>query len=189
MKLSVLTIVILRLFSIYWGVTALTGILVALGAINYMGITGISIAAFQYVVPFLSPVLYGMVALLTWRFTESISECVVGKTDPTLSFSEITAENLYTLGIFGLGMYYCLGFIGPLIQGIQALVFTRAFGTWKNQQSGLNLYQVSSQILPCVGGAMAAIAAPKIARRLVAEGLKLKQTLRPPRTLDEVDQG
>jgi|GEM_PF-3344978 len=170
MKLSNITTVALRLFAIYWAVNAVIGILALLGSIPYFG-GSLGVPGFLgYLIPFIIPVMYGLFALLAWRFAESISRCVVGSTDPNLELQHITAENLYTMGAFSMGLYFTLSRLSDLWIWLYYVVANRTANPVILQQGGLNLYQVSLHVLPFAAGVALVFMASTLGKRLAETG-------------------
>jgi hypothetical protein len=173
MKLSILVAVVIRLFAIYWSVTCVLGFLSGIGIVSMMFPSNTP-DVLQAAIPFIVPIVYGTMALLAWIFAGTISLRVVGQNDPKLQFNEVTAENLYTLGILGFGLYYAIGHLADTLNWIHYLILNRAGQALVNQEGGLSLYDVTSKMIPCMAGAALAILSPKIAKRLVSAGLARK---------------
>jgi hypothetical protein len=169
MKLSLLIAIVLRLFSIYWAVACIVGALTSIGMVGMMSTSGMS-SVLQGAIQFAVPVVYGIMALLAWIYARSISLRVVAEHDTHLSFCEVTAENFYTLGVLGFGLYYSIGNIAATINWIHYLIVNRAGQALVNQAAGLSLYDVTSVAIPCIAGAAIAILSPKIGKRLAMVG-------------------
>jgi len=170
MRLSNITIVALRLFSIYWAVNAVIGILALLGSMPYFGGASGVMGILGYMMPFVVPVIYGLFALLGWRFAEPISRCVVGGTDPNLEFQHITAGNLYTMGAFSMGLYFSLSHLDDLALWLYYVVANRTGNSVVHQQDGVNLYQFSLNALPFAAGVALVFMASTIGKRLAETG-------------------
>lgn len=170
MKLSTLVAVVMRLFAIYWSVACVVGILSSIGMVSIM-FQGRTPDVLQAALQFTAPVIYGTMAFLAWIFADAISARVVGENDPKLQFNQVTTENFYTLGVLGFGLYYAIGHFAATVNWIHYLILNRAGQALVNQEGGLSLYNVTSEIIPCVAGAAIAILSPKIGNRLVSAGL------------------
>lgn len=165
MKLSILIIVVLRLFAIVWVVKCGLALLAALGMTRLMPATS-GIDLMQIILQFLPPIFYGIFATLAWVFAEKIARRVVGAMDSSLSFSEIKPENLYTLGFLGIGLYYALGNLAKTIHWLHYLAINRAGQAMIYGQDGLSIYEINAVIIPCVAGAALAILSPKLGAKL-----------------------
>jgi len=111
MKLSILIVVVLRLFAIMWAVRFCIGVLGVLGVLGMSGLMSSEGGPelLQVAIQFAIPAFYGIFSLLAWIFAASISRRVVGAVDSELRFSDVNAGNLYTLELLGVGLYYALG--------------------------------------------------------------------------------
>jgi hypothetical protein len=165
MKLSILVIVVLRLFAITWAVRCGAGLISTLGLSRIMPV-GVSAAPLQVALQFAVPVFYGLFAVLAWNFAESISRRVVGAVDSELGFSEVRPENLYTLGLLGMGLHYALANLAGTINWLHYLAANRAGQTLLEGEEGLSLYEVSSVMIPFAAGAVIAVLSPKLGRKL-----------------------
>ena len=170
MKLSLLIAIILRLFSIYWAVTFVVGVLASLGVIGLTSGNGLS-GSLELVARLAVPFFYGTISLLAWIFARVISLKVLGENDTEVSFSAITAENFYTLGVLGFGLYHSIGNLAATLNWIHFLILHRAGQSMADQASGHSLYDVSSAAVPCVAGLALAILSPKIGKRIAKAGL------------------
>ena len=128
----------------------------------------------QAAIQFSFPIVYGTLAFLAWIFAGAVSLRVVGQDNPKLQFNGVTAENFYTLGILGFGLYYAIGHLAATVNWIHYLILNRAGESLVNQQGGLSLYKVTSEMVPCVAGIAVAMLSPKIGKRLVSAGLSGK---------------
>lgn len=168
MKLTTLIAVVLRLFAMYWAVVCVSGLLSTLGmlsmypdnASNYL----------QYVIAGVLPVFYGTMAFVAWIFARAISLRVAGPVDPPLDFSQVTAENLYTLGILGIGLYFALSHLGGTATEIYRMILTRSGSTLTHQDSAEMLSLASAQLIPCLAGVGIAILSPKLGRKVAIAG-------------------
>lgn len=165
MKLSILVIIILRLFAITWAVRCGTGLIGTLGLPGLMT-SGVRIDLLQMALQFAVPTFYGLFAILAWIFAEAISRRVVGAVDLPLGFGEIRPENLYTLGLLGMGLYYALANLAGTINWLHYLAANRAGQTLLEGEKGLSLYEVSSVMIPFAAGTVIAVLSPKLGRKL-----------------------
>lgn len=173
MKLSLLIAVVLRLFSIFWAVFCFVGVLTNIAMVGVTSTSGAS-GVPDKAIPFVVPVFYGILALVAWFFARSISQRIVAEHDAHLSFSEVTAENFYTLGVLGLGLYYAIGNLAATVNWIHYLMINRAGQSLVHQTNGISLYDITSVAIPCVAGAAIAILSPKIGKRLASAGSAIK---------------
>lgn len=169
MRLSLLIAIILRLFALYWAVSCVVGVM---GNVSVMGMAaGNGMSGYLNLMANLAaPFFYGVIAVLAWFFARLISLKVIGEDDSHVSFSAITAENFYTLGLLGVGLYHAIGNLAASVNWIHFLIVNRAGQSLVHQATGHSLYDVTSSIVPFVAGIALAILSPKIGKRLAKAG-------------------
>lgn len=164
MKLSILVAVVLRLFAIYWAIYCVTGLLSILGMFGME--PDIAYSPLQYVIAGVIPVFYGTLAFVGWIFANAVSLRVTGALDPQLDFNQVTAENLYTLGILGIGLFFALNHLGGIGAATYRLILNRSGTVIIQQDSAEMLSQMSSELIPCLAGVAVAILSPKLGRKI-----------------------
>jgi hypothetical protein len=165
MKLSLLVIVVLRLFALWCGVLFVFGLLTGLGMAGVLS-SGGGADLLQLVVPLVKPVVHGIFAVVAWIFSESIARRVVGGIDVEVGLAQIQPENLYALGFLGVGLYHALVNLASTVNWLHYIVVNKAGQALVNGQDGLSLYEVTSVMFPCVAGTAVAMLSAKLGRRL-----------------------
>jgi len=166
MKLSIVGIVVLRLFAIGWAVRCVVGVLGAAGVLGVMPSGDLMLDVMQVVVRFAVPTAYGIFAVVAWLFAAGISRRVVGATDPEMGFGELRAEDLYGVGILVIGLYFALGHLAESINWLHYLVANEAGQALLDGRDDLSLYELTTVVIPCAVGAALACLAPKLGRKL-----------------------
>lgn len=165
MKLSILVVIVLRLFAITWAVRGGIGLLTALGTAQTFHSSPLG-RVLETSMMFAVPAAYVFLAFVAWVFAEAISRRVVGAVDVDLGLSLITAENLYALGFLGIGLHYSLANLATSIHWLHYIVVHRAGQSVIDGRDGHALYDVTSALIPCVAGTVIAMLSPKLGRRL-----------------------
>jgi hypothetical protein len=165
MKASIIVTIVLRLFAIQWVVTGVVGLLGVLGYSTTfpVGSEARVVYWFQMLVV---PVCYIFLALAAWFFAALIAKCVVPNSDPELGMVSVSARDLYGLGILVVGITAFLSHLAPMLNWVHYLVLNRAGEALMQGRNGLSFYDVTKEAIPCIGGALLAIASPKIGARL-----------------------
>ncbi len=152
-----------------WAVRFWIGVLGALGMSGIMSPGG-GLNLLQIAIQFAAPVFYGLFALLAWIFAGTIARRVTGAVDSELRFSDVTPENLYTLGLLGMGLYYALGNLAGTINWLHYLAANGAGQAMLDGTDGLSLYEVTSVMIPFAAGAAVAVLSPKMGAKLARAG-------------------
>jgi hypothetical protein len=113
------------------------------------------------------PVSYVLLALAAWFFAAIVAKRVVPDADPELGMVSVSARDLYGFGILVIGLTAFLSHLAPMLNWIHYLVLNRAGEALMQGWKGLSFYNVTKEVVPCVGGALLAFASPKIGARLV----------------------
>ena len=171
MKLSILVVVVLRIFAIVWAVRFCVGMIGALGVSGIITSRG-GLDLLQIAIQFAVPVFFGLFAILAWMFAGAISRRVVGAVDSEIRFSDVTPENLYTLGLLGLGLYYALGYLAGTINWLHYLAANRAGSALAAGTDGLSLYDVTSVMIPFAAGVAIAVLSPRLGAKLARAGMR-----------------
>lgn len=170
MKLSLMTVVVLRLFSIYWLANALiSGLAVMPFALQRHGV--VSSRLVETLVQFSIPGTYAILAVLIWLVADKVAGAVVGGNDPELHAPGIDASNLYALGFVVVGLVFFLSYLGSMV-GWLHYIGTTPDSPLLDGRSGISPYEVLSQTLPCAGGLGAVILAPRLGRSLASRWSK-----------------
>lgn len=169
MRASIIVTIVLRLFAVQWAVT---------GVVSLLGILGYSTtfpsdseAQVVYRLQILAvPVSYMVLALAAWFFAASVAKRVVPSSDPELGMIGISARDLYGLGILVVGITAFLSHLATMLNWFHYLILNRAGEALMQGRNGLSFYDVTKEVVPCVGGAILAFASPKIGARLARTG-------------------
>lgn len=167
MRVSYVVAIVLRLFSIYWIVTAAVGILGGTGSILSMWIPG-DRHALPLFIYLLGPAFYVVLAGVAWFAAGRISRVVVGSEDREIGLHQIQPQDLYTFGLLIVGTIYFLGNFAQVFNWVHYLMFNREGQSLFKTDGQSPLYKISNTILPCVGGATLACISPKLGRRLAS---------------------
>lgn len=170
MRLSLVTTVVLRLFSIYWLVSALiSGLAMIPFAFRSHGV--VSSRLIETLIGFAVPGTYAVLALLIWLVADKVVGAVVGGNDPELHALGIDASNLYAFGFVVVGLVFFLSHLGSMVGWIH-YIGTTPGSPLLDERSGVSVYEVLSQTLPCGGGLGAVILAPRLGRTLATKWSK-----------------
>jgi hypothetical protein len=165
MKASFIITIILRLFAIHWAASALLGLL---GIIGYSAAIPSSPdnVGFFWMQMLAAPVCYILLALGAWYFAAYLAKRIVPHSDPEIGLVSITARDLYGFGILVIGVTSFLSHLAPMLNWIHYLVINRAGDSLMHGKDGLSFYDVTKEVIPCIGGAAIALYSSKIGERL-----------------------
>ena len=165
MKSSTIVTIVLRLFAIQWVVTGVVGVLGILGYST--AFPSDSEARVVYWLQMLAgPVCYIFLASAAWFFALLVAKRVVPISDPELGMVSVSARDLYGLGILVVGITAFLTHLAPMLNWVHYLVINRAGDALMRGRNGLSFYDVTKEMIPCIGGAILAFSSPKIGSRL-----------------------
>lgn len=112
-----------------------------------------------------APIFHLAAALAAWCAARSLARRLVATPDPTLEFSALTPQSLYSLAAMAIGLYFALGNLAPMFNWLHFLALQRASPATDTR---LDLYEITSQIVPCLAGIATFCAATRIGRFLAA---------------------
>lgn len=165
MRASTIVTIVVRLFAIQWAATGIVGLLAILG--DRTSFPSDSEARVVYWLQILAvPVCYVFMASAAWLFAAQVAKRVVPNADPELGLVSVTARDLYGLGILVVGITAFLSHLAPMLNWVHYLVLNRAAEALMRGRNGLSFYDVTKEVVPCIGGALLAFASPKIGVRL-----------------------
>ncbi|MEO7098195.1 MAG: hypothetical protein ABI162_02455 [Luteolibacter sp.] len=166
MRLSLATFVVLRLFAINWMLTGVIALISSAETIQrFFGAIGNNEYSYAFAT-LLLPAAYLIMAFLAWFFAACLSKKITGGMDPTIGVTEISAEDLFTLGILVLGLTTCLTHLAPTINLIHYRISHPTGNAMTRARDGITIYQVTSHIIPCLAGLALAILSPKMGQRV-----------------------
>ena len=181
MRLFSVTIIILRLFAVYWFVAAFFGGLSFLGAVGLL-VEQISELGDEYAMnkllaltPMLTPLMYLVFSLVAWFAAGKIAKRIVRGVDCEFEVREVSPANLYALGILVVGLYFFLTYLGGSLGWIHFLAVNQAGDALIQGENGLSIYEVISQAVPCVAGLYFAVFSERFGRRLASVSEKVEQ--------------
>jgi hypothetical protein len=172
MKASTIVTIVLRIFAIYWFVTGLVGFV---GVVFFRSaIRMLSDHGFAHLSQLLvMPLSYMILAAVFWMFADGVAKYVVPDEDPEVGVLNVLPQDLYGLGILVVGLLSCLSHLGPLLGWVHYLVVNQAGEALMQGKTGVSMYDMTNELIPCVAGGVLALASPRLAARLVRlKGLK-----------------
>lgn len=161
MRSSTVVAIMLRLFAINWAIQALLMIPVAVmtftigrGPADWL----------PTMANFMTPVLYGFLAFLSWIFAGAIATKVAGQGDPVVPFLQISRGDLFAFGLLVLGLYFFLSYLGSSINWLHYLAIN---GTGDGGTGDSNtMYELSTQLIPCIAGLLMAVTSTRFGQKL-----------------------
>jgi hypothetical protein len=169
MRTTILVSIILRLFAIQWGLTGIVSIMGLLGNTRPLPSHSESLVAYWF--DMLSyPLIYILAAFLVWLFATPVAKRITSNSDTEIGLVSLSARDLYGLGILVVGLVVFLRHLAPMLNWVHYLVLNRAGDALVHGRDGLSLYDVTQEIFVCLGGALLALASPKIGARLARAG-------------------
>lgn len=165
MRVSYVVAIILKLYSIYWLVTAAIGIIGVAGSILSKWIPGDphAMALFSYL---LAPGFYVLLAMVAWFAADQISQMVVRGDDREIGFHQIQPRDIYTFGLLIVGTIFFMENFSQVFNWFHHFASKHQGASLYNTTGKSTLYTMTSHLLPCVGGAVLAIMSPKLGQRL-----------------------
>jgi hypothetical protein len=170
MRASYIVSIIIRLFAVQWAAQALIAIVAVFGYSATLRHPGEDII-FLWMQLLAAPLSYIALAVGSWLLAGFIAIRVVSDRDPELRIITISALELYTFGLILIGMMSFLSHLAPMMNWIHYLVMNRAGEALMHGKDGLSFYDVTKEVIPCLGGLALAIYSPKIGDRFARASL------------------
>ena len=165
MKASIIITIILRLFAIQWAASALLGLLGIIGYSAAISSSSDNVGYF-WMQMLAAPVCYILLALAAWYFAAYLAKRIAPHSDPEIGLISIKVRDLYGFGILVIGVTSFLSHLAPMMNWIHYLVINRAGNALLHGHDGLSLYDVTKEVIPCIGGALIACYSSYIGERL-----------------------
>ena len=188
MRLSSITVIILRLFGLYWFAAALLGFVGVLSGLAVMleqfkelaeyG-DDVGIRRMLLITPLLTPIGYLILGLIAWFASGKIAKRVVREVDSDVAMKDFGPANLYAVGLLVVGLYFFLTYLGGSLGWLHYLAANQAGDALMHGEGGLSIYEVISQIVPCAGGLYFALLSGRFGRRLARKSELGEQSVPP----------
>ncbi|MGD7652304.1 MAG: hypothetical protein ACQCXQ_03745 [Verrucomicrobiales bacterium] len=169
MSAATIVFIVIRLFAVYW---AMAGLLGVAGAISMnAGIGYAADAGFAFWFSALAPsIVYAIIAGAVWFLAGVVSRHVVPRQGGTIESTDLCRGDLFGFGLLLIGASSFLSHLAPMLNWIHFLVMNRAGEELIHGQNGLSMYDVSREVIPCIGGAVLVVASRRIGVRLAGVG-------------------
>lgn len=175
MRLFTITVIILRLFGLYWFTASLLGIVGFLGGLALMldqlsefG-DGDLLQSLLLFTPLLTSLGYLILGGIAWFSSGKIAKRVVRDLDSEVVMGEVGPANLYALGLLVVGLYFFLSYLGGSLGWLHYLAANQAGDDLIQGEGGLSIYDAISQVVPCAGGLYFALLSGQFGRRLASK--------------------
>jgi hypothetical protein len=172
MPLTSIVIILLRLFSLWWLVQAIT--------------SAVGVTAVMHPFERANYWNYGpsgvflMAAVFTWLNTSLISRIVTPRPDTTVSIGGLTRYDLYCFAFVFLGLYFVLSSIGQAINWTYYFAVT-AKDTPQNDPERLgSFYQLTQSLIPVVAGSVCIATASRFAKKLTVAQRNYEEASQAP---------
>ena len=103
MLVSLIVLVVLRMFSLLWLVQGLVELVIALGVVADVKLR------------LLPAFLLLALSIVSWITAPILARLAIGKYDTTVTISGLTREDLYCCGFIFLGLYFALLSVGNVV--------------------------------------------------------------------------
>lgn len=123
----------------------------------------------QVALHFFTPVAYGAAAMVAWIFAGGLAAKVTGPADPAVPLAPLTRGDVYGFGLLLGGLWFFLTYLGGSINWLHHLAVSGASADLIQHREGSPIYELSSQLIPCVAGLAVAIRAPQLGRKVAAK--------------------
>jgi hypothetical protein len=164
MRSSTVVAITLRLFAIYWVVQ---GVLMIPNALMTGTLGGSLSGWLPTLANLLAPILYGFLAFLSWIFAGAIATKVAGQGDPAIPLLQISRGDLFAFGLLVLGLYFFLNYLASSINWLHYLAIKGPESTKTGDPN--TMYELSSQLIPCVAGLLMAITSTNFGQKLAGK--------------------
>jgi len=166
MRLSTLVIVLVRVFAIYWMISAILGFLSRIHLlVDYGGFGGRNLLHFFSMVSI--PGFYLVLAILGWVFAANLTRKVVGQIDPEIELGGAAVEHLYALVILGFGLYFFLDHLGSALFQVNEVVMKNRTGpTLIEHREQVSTSELLTHLVPCGAGVVLALFSSKLGKKL-----------------------
>ena len=181
MRLSSITVIVVRLFALYWFTAALFGSVSLIGVLSYATTLNSEENDWNWqgwilaLSPILTPLAYLVFGLIAWFAAERIAKKVVRGVDSKFEVGPINPANLYSFGILIVGLYFFLTYLGGTFGWLHYLAVNQAGENLIQGEDDLSIYDVISQIVPCIGGLYFALLSERFGARLAPKQQQSEQ--------------
>jgi hypothetical protein len=165
MKVITVTVIVLRLFALYWAfmglITTFVSVLATGPSLQLMLKTDV----WKWLQVFLPLLVYFGLAGVTWVCAGALARRLVPNSDFQFHL-QVEARDLYGLGILIVGLSTFLTHLAGALNWVHYLIANRAGEDLVGGKSGSSLYAVSKEVIPCMVGAALAFGASRLGARL-----------------------
>ncbi len=169
MQSSLIVLIVLRLFSLYWLVQVLTELATAATefSIKYAG--GETNTAFY--LTFFPALLLLVLAVATWITAPKLARRILGEYDTVLEISGLTRQDLYCFAIVFLGLYFALASVGDVINWLHYYFINAAQTSLSySQRQPPNYYGMSQSLITLIAGLTCFFKGKSWAGKLISAG-------------------
>jgi len=167
MLVSLVVLVVLRMFSLLWLVQGLVELATASSLGSISGEDSSSVMILR-VLP--SLVWLGF-AIVSWFAAPGLARLALGKYDTTLAISGLTREDLYCCGFVFLGLYFALSSVGNVLNWLHFYFMDAAQTSLSySQRPSPNYYGLSQALITFVAGLLCLFKGKRWAGRMIESG-------------------
>jgi hypothetical protein len=171
MHLSSIVIVVVRLFAIYWAVTALISFAALAGTWSFVDANG-----WHLVVQLVMPVVYLLLAIIAWFFSSVVTRKVIHNHDPMLALMDIRLPHFYSMGFLIVGLTLFLNHVGSMFQWVHWLAVKKSGDMLMYGAADYQISELSSHFVPGLLGLLITFQSPRFGR-LMAEKSKREEEI------------
>lgn len=181
MHLSSIVVVVVRLFAIYWAVSALIALAGTAGIFRFAGDT-----VWHLVTQLVLPAFYLLLAIIAWFFTGAVTRKVIQNHDPVVPMMDIRLSHFYSMGFLIVGLSMFLSNVGLMFQWVHWLAVNKAGDMLLNGSENNQISAGADYLIPGLLGLFIAFQSPRFGRLMAKKSQREEDQLKRARDASEL---